>query len=77
LFATYRKLPVGSNAIPKGCCPVAMGLAAAVKVPLLNLNANTLFSPTPVTYANLAAGWMVSRRGCRGLLWQEIPQLVC
>ena len=46
LFTTYKKLPLGSSATPKGCWPVGTGLAMVVTEPLLKLNADNVFAPT-------------------------------
>src|ERR1700674_370717 len=49
LLTTYRNLPLGSSATPKGCCAVGTGDATGDRVPLLRLKAETLLFPTSVT----------------------------
>jgi len=49
LFATYKKLPVGSSATPNGWWPVATEVEIGDRVPLLRLKTDKLFPATFVT----------------------------
>src|SRR6202022_3222453 len=63
LFATYKRLPVGSNASPNGCWPVGTGAEIGDRAPLLRLKADTLFPATFVATATPFRGGWHSRRG--------------
>ena len=62
LFTTKMKLPVGSTARPKGCCPVATSVIGA-SVPLLLLKDTNVPACTLVQKTNLSMGSIASRNG--------------